>query len=70
MMQALEIDTTINEQGDIHLSEEYRSFYGKRVRLIVLLPDSKDEVIDPMIFSGKIAWPMDGLVFQKALREA
>ena len=42
-MQALEIDTMIDPQGDIHLPEKYRNLYGKRARVIVLLPDLANE---------------------------
>ena len=69
-MQALEIDTTIDPCGDIHLPEEYRNFYGKRARLIVLLAERDDtpQAIDPMVFSGQVAWPMEGLAYQKSMR--
>ena len=72
-MQALEIDTTIDSHGDIHLPEEYRNLYGKRARLIILLPERDDtpqtiQIIDPMVFSGQVAWPMDGLAYQKSIR--
>ena len=35
-MFALEINTTIDNTGAIHLPAEYRNLYGKSARLIVL----------------------------------
>ncbi len=54
-MQALEIETMIDPQGDIHLPKKYRNLYGKRASLIVLLPDhgEKSAVTDPMQFADE-----------------
>lgn len=43
-MLALEINTTIDDSGTIHLPTEYRHIYGKVARLIVLTqePDTAD----------------------------
>jgi hypothetical protein len=43
-MLALEITTTIDNTGTIHLPAEYRSLYGKSARLIVLTqePETRD----------------------------
>lgn len=69
-MQALEIDTTIDQQGNIQLSEEYRNLYGKAARLIVLIPETAHEKeMDPMAYSGTVDWPEDGLAYQKKVRD-
>lgn len=69
-MQTLEIDASIDQQGNIHLSEEYRNLYGKKARLIVLIPDQPVESgIDLMTFSGTIDWPVDGLAYQHKMRD-
>ena len=43
-MLALEITTTIDNTGTIHLPVEYRNLYGKSARLIVLTqePETRD----------------------------
>ena len=38
-MQAIEFETQIDETGHIHVPKEFHSAYGKRARLVVLLPD-------------------------------
>ncbi|MEI6415483.1 MAG: hypothetical protein WCP34_14655 [Pseudomonadota bacterium] len=38
-MFALEIETTIDHTGNIHLPARYRQLYGKAARLVVLVPD-------------------------------
>lgn len=40
-MLALEINTTIDNTGTIHLPVEYRNLYGKSARLIVLTQEPK-----------------------------
>ena len=37
-MQAIEIDTQIDQDGNIHLPSKYHSVYGKSARLVVLFP--------------------------------
>lgn len=41
-MQAIEFETKIDQDGHIHLPEEFHHVYGKRARLIVLLSDQED----------------------------
>ncbi|MFH0785556.1 MAG: hypothetical protein A2521_16400 [Deltaproteobacteria bacterium RIFOXYD12_FULL_57_12] len=38
-MQAIEFETRIDETGHIYVPEEFHNAYGKRARLVVLLPD-------------------------------
>lgn len=38
-MQAIEFETLIDETGHIYVPEEFHNTYGKRARLVVLLPD-------------------------------
>lgn len=45
-MFALEIETTIDQTGMIHLPDEYRRLYGKMARIIVLTPEESSETSD------------------------
>jgi len=38
-MRAIEFETQIDEHGHVTLPAEYRNAYGKRARMVVLLPD-------------------------------
>lgn len=38
-MQAIEFETQIDETGHIYVPAEFHNAYGKRARLVVLLPD-------------------------------
>ena len=38
-MQAIEFDTRIDKDGNIHLPDEFQHAYGKQARLLVLLPE-------------------------------
>lgn len=38
-MQAIELETRIDENGQIHLPKKYKNVYGKVARLLVLLPE-------------------------------
>jgi len=38
-MQAIELETQIDENGQIHLPENFQYAFGKSARLILLLPD-------------------------------
>ena len=40
-MQAIEFETQIDENGHIHLPEEFHNAYGKYARLVVLIPDQE-----------------------------
>ena len=39
-MQAIELDTDIAQDGSIHLPQNYKHWFGKHAKLIVLLPES------------------------------
>jgi DNA-binding transcriptional regulator/RsmH inhibitor MraZ len=39
-MQAIELETTIDQNGTLHLPERYRFSFGAKARVIVLLKDS------------------------------
>lgn len=41
-MQAIEFETRIDEHGHIDVPEKFQNAYGKRVRLVVLLPDQAE----------------------------
>jgi len=43
-MHAIEFETRIDETGHICVPEEFQSAYGKRARLVVLLPDQTESV--------------------------
>ncbi|MBF0471386.1 MAG: hypothetical protein HQL48_08425 [Gammaproteobacteria bacterium] len=69
-MQRIELETEIDSSGTIHLPDQFRPIYGKIARLVVTVADSEDTaLIDPMQFSNTIDWPLDGLAFQKQLRD-
>lgn len=38
-MQAIELETRIDQNGHIYLPEEFQHTYGKFVRLVVLMPE-------------------------------
>lgn len=38
-VQAIEFETRIDENGQVTLPAEFQNAYGKRARLVVLLPD-------------------------------
>ncbi len=72
-MQAIEFETTVDAKGDFHLPEKYRDVYGKRVRLVVLLPQAASEtpptrIMNPMQYGNTLDWPMDGLAYQQQVR--
>lgn len=41
-MFAIEMETTIDQAGNVHLPEHYRQFYGKTARLLLLVPDESE----------------------------
>ena len=41
-MQAIELETTIDHDGTLHLPEQYRFSFGAKARVIVLLNDLRD----------------------------
>lgn len=43
-MFALEIETTIDNAGNIHLPGHYRNIFGKTARPVVLLPDEDSAI--------------------------
>jgi hypothetical protein len=68
-MHAVEIETTIDSSGNIHLPERYRQIYGKAARLLVLIPEGANEQpIDPMQFSATVPWPVEGMAYQQQVR--
>jgi hypothetical protein len=73
-MRRIEIDTTIDERGNIHMPEAYQDLYGARVRILVSPADTEEEIptpnpFDPMKYSNTVNWPDDGLTYQRKLRE-
>ena len=40
-MQAIELETRIDENGHIYLPKEFENAYGKLARLVVLLPEQE-----------------------------
>lgn len=42
-MQAIEFETHIDQNGHIHLPEEYQHAYGKFARMVVLLPEKTNQ---------------------------
>jgi len=41
-MFAIEMETTIDHAGNVHVPEHYRQFYGKTARLLLLVPDESE----------------------------
>lgn len=75
-MQAIELETTIDQDGTLHLPEQYRFSFGAKARVIVLLGDaeptqsSKGQAHKVMEFAGKLDWPIaDPVAFQRELRD-
>ncbi|WP_133511177.1 hypothetical protein [Candidatus Thiosymbion oneisti] len=70
-MQAIEFETIIDTNGNVHVPERYRTVYGHQARLLVLLADvsgNTAKAIDPMQYSDKVDWPVDGLEYQQEAR--
>ncbi|WP_276570131.1 hypothetical protein [Thiocystis violacea] len=40
-MFSIEMETTIDYAGKVHLPEHYRQFYGKTARLVLLVSDDE-----------------------------
>ncbi|AFL74788.1 hypothetical protein [Thiocystis violascens] len=43
-MFAIEMETTIDDAGNVHLPEHYRQFYGKTARLLLLVSDDEEGI--------------------------
>jgi hypothetical protein len=70
MMEAIEIETTISEDGTLHLPDRYKSLFGRQAKIIVLLSEEKPmQEVDLMKYSGKINWSVDGVEYQRGLRD-
>ncbi len=70
-MQAIEFETTIDADGNVHVPERYRMLYGYQARLVVLSADGSGhtaKAIDPMQYSNTLDWPVDGLDYQRQAR--
>jgi len=69
-MQALEMETVIDQDGTVHLPKRFQKYFGKHARVIVLLPDyPSTQKVNIMKYSGKVDWPVDGMALQKELRD-
>lgn len=72
-MQAIELETTIDQDGTLHLPERYRFSFGAKARVIVLLNDAADakgQADKLMEFAGKLDWPIaDPVAFQRECRD-
>lgn len=71
-MQALEINLPIESDGTIRIPKEYENIYGRNARLVILLPDEDSpniKTVDLMQYSHTIDWSVDGLEYQKNIRE-
>jgi hypothetical protein len=42
-MQTIEVETTVKPNITIHVPEEYRPWYGKKCRVLVLVAEDKDD---------------------------
>jgi hypothetical protein len=64
------IETTISEDGTLHLPDRYKSLFGRQAKIIVLLSEEKPmQEVDLMKYSGKINWSVDGVEYQRGLRD-
>ncbi len=69
-MKAIELETIINQSGTLQIPLDYQQYYGKSAKIIVLLPDLKEEtVVDLMPFVGTLDWQVDGLTYQQNSRQ-
>lgn len=66
-MRAIELEMTIGHDGSMRLPGKYEQLYGQHARVVILLPE--DKVIDPMKYSKTVDWPVDGLAYQRQLRD-
>ncbi|MBI4830984.1 MAG: hypothetical protein HY801_05405 [Candidatus Lindowbacteria bacterium] len=70
-MQAIELETNIDKEGKVQLPERYHHIYGRKARLVILLPDFKPDdarQINPMDYSNTVDWPIDGMAYQTKAR--
>ncbi len=71
-MKAIELEMTIGSDGSMKLPETYHRIYGQHARVVILVPEPQtadESVIDPMQYAGTLDWPVDGLTYQRALRD-
>ncbi len=71
-MKAIELDMTIGSDGSMKLPEAYHRMYGQHARILILVPEpgtAEGSVINPMHYAGTLDWPVDGLTYQRSLRD-
>ncbi len=71
-MKAIELEMTIGADGSMRLPDAYHQIYGQHARIVVLLSEpqaAEDAVIDPMKYCNTLDWPVDGLTYQKQMRD-
>lgn len=66
-MKAIELDITIGNDGSMCLPHQYEQIYGQQARIVILVPEKK--TIDPMLYSNTLDWPVDGMDYQRQLRD-
>jgi len=69
IMEAIEIETTIATDGTMKLPSQFVRAYGRKAKIIVLLKDEVRPPVDLMKHSGSIDWPVDGITYQRELRD-
>lgn len=70
-MQAIELEATITQNHQIHLSiPDYIT--AKKAKVIVMFEEKNEKRLDKkmnlMKYSGTIAWKEDGMSYQDAIR--
>lgn len=74
-MQAYELTTEIDEQGNLHLPSDCNTVFGKRARIIVLVEDAEQAEPAPSLaqFSGLLkdspSFNADPVTIQRELRD-
>jgi hypothetical protein len=76
-MQTVKIEADITDTGVLQLSEQYKQLYDTKVQIIFLLSESepiinqanKPITVDLMKYSDTVDWQIDGIEFQRKLRD-
>lgn len=74
--QAVELDTEIEADGTVHLPDEYRELYGRKVRVVVLVTEQPVQSVDNSAALMELAGKIDAfkdiedpVAFQHQLRD-
>ncbi len=71
-MEAIELEMAIEQDGKVQLPRQYQRIYGRKARFVILLPDASLHAakrMNPMKYANTVDWPIDGMAYQKHVRE-